>query len=332
MKRIGNLIPQIAEIDNLYLAYHKASIGKQATQPVLDYSHNLQHNIKTLQNQIITGDVEVGNYRYFTIRDPKKRQICAASFPERILHHAIMNICHPIFERTLIDDTYATRLKKGTYAAIARARFALRNYKFVAKLDVRKYFDSINHTVLKTKLQRLFKDYQLLAIFDSIIDSYSVTPDCGIPIGNLTSQYFANLYLSEADHFAKKQLAIPIIIRYMDDILLFEHVEALLKGKIIAFDRHLKDNLKLTLKPVIINPCEKGVLYLGYRLYPHKILLNGRSKKRFKAKLTAYQKKLENNEWTQSKYREHLIPLLSFVSHAYSKRFRTQLLKSGTIW
>lgn len=328
MRRAGNLIHKIIQMDNLCLAYYKARKSKQQNVEVIDYGKNLNSNIKHLQKQIETGDIEVGNYEYFNISDPKRRQICAASFPERVLHHAIMNICHPVFERNLIYDTYATRKNKGIYAAIGKAKKATKKYKYVAKLDMRKYFDSISHIILKQKLRIIFKDYQLIGIFDNIIDSYRVSKNKGIPIGNLTSQYFANFYLSAADHFAKEQLKIPVYLRYMDDILMFKNNRAILKEKVNTFKNYIETNLELQLKPVLINSCEKSVLFLGYTLYPNKILLNGRSKKRFKKKIVKYHQKLENSQWTEAEYQKHILPLLSFVKHAYTKKLRKLIFKS----
>lgn len=133
--------------------------------------------------------VSVGDYHYFKVFDPKERSICAAAFNERVLHHALMNVCHPIFERAQIFDSYASRIGKGTYAALDRASHFTKRYKWFLKLDFKKYFDSIQHGVVKSQLQRLFKDQELLNIFNSIIDTYEVAPSQGVPIGNLTSQY-----------------------------------------------------------------------------------------------------------------------------------------------
>ncbi|GHT44460.1 hypothetical protein AGMMS49965_20160 [Bacteroidia bacterium] len=320
MKRAGNLIEQIQDLDNLYLAYFKAKRGKSATSAVIDYERHLDENIKTLQRQLQTGEVEIGNYHYFTILDPKERLICAANFPQRVLHHAIMNVCHPYFEQHLIDDTYATRIDKGIYKALDKARLALKHYRYAGKLDFRKYFDSVSHAVLKAQLRRLFKDPHLLALFDKIIDSYETTPGCGIPIGNLTSQYFANYYLSAMDHYAKEVLQIPVYIRYMDDILIFENDKTKLKEDIAKLDELALNNLHLHFKPVVMTKSEQGISFLGYKLYPHKVLLNSRSKKRYKEKLNRYNHLLDNGLWDERTYQQHIIPLVAFARWAYAER------------
>ncbi|MCL2414958.1 MAG: reverse transcriptase domain-containing protein [Bacteroidales bacterium] len=328
MKRAGNLIEKIADLDNLYLAYYKTNKGKQTKKEALDYRQNLQSQIVLLREQILSGNISTGNYHYFKIYDPKERLICAASFPERVLHHAIMNICHPFFEKTLIFDTYATRIDKGIYKALEKAKKAMHNYQYVAKLDFRKYFDSIPHEILRQKLATKFKDKQLLALFDKIIDSYCVTKGFGVPIGNLTSQYFANFYLSEYDHFIKEKLKIKIYLRYMDDMLLFSNNKEELKQQLIAIYQQA-ENLQLTLKPVVLNKTQQGISFLGYKLYPHKILLNRTSKLRFKTKFGTYQNCLNKTIWDDKTYQQHIMPLLSFVQHAYTKRLRKEIIEGS---
>jgi len=328
MKRAGNLIEKIADCDNLYLAYYKASKGKKAKKEVIDYERDLQFHILSLREQILSGDISVGSYRYFKIYDPKERLICAASFPERVLHHAILNICHPYFEKTLIFDTYATRIDKGIYKALEKAKTAMHNYQYVAKLDFRKYFDSISHEILNQKLALKFKDAHLLAIFRKILDSYHVNDDCGIPIGNLTSQYFANYYLSKFDHFIKEQLKIKIYLRYMDDMLLFSNNREELKQQ-LSMLREKAETLKLTLKPIVLNKTQQGISFLGYKLFPHAILLNSSNKLRFKNKYQTYQNYLDKNIWDEKTFQQHVTPLFSFVQHAYTKRLRKETIEGS---
>ncbi len=181
----------------------------------------LTENLKKLQEGLIGECVDVGHYRYFLIQDPKERTICAALFPERVLHHAVMNVTEPYFERKMIFDTYACRRDKGTDKAVERAFDFTRKSFWFLKLDIRKYFDSISHSVLLEILRTVFKDGQLLDLFQQIIETYQKTPGKGVPIGNLTSQYFANLYLSGFDHFIKDTLGIKRYVRYMDDMCLW---------------------------------------------------------------------------------------------------------------
>lgn len=325
MKRGGYLMESVADLDNLYLAYYKAGLGKHGKFEVIKFSMHLDENFQKLRHQLLSNSFQVGNYHYFTIFDPKKRLICAASFPERIMHHALMNVCHPYFERNLISDTYATRIGKGTYKALDKAMRAMARYQYVVKLDVRKYFDTVSHEVLKAKLRRLFKDKVLLSLFDDIIDSYSTIPGKGLPIGNLTSQYFANFYLSELDHFAKETLRIPMYLRYMDDIMFFGNEKAVVEGQVKALKEKTRA-LEIELKPPIINRTDVGATFLGYRIRQHCLLLNARSRNRLKKKLRLYDELVENGEWDELEFNEHITPLIAFVSKAYSKKLRRRLL------
>lgn len=322
MKRAGNLINSIAEPENLRLAFYKAHKGKSHKQEVKEFTEQLDKNLLRLRNHILSGQADVGNYHYFTVYDPKKRMICAASFPERVLHHALMTICNPVFERFQIYYSYACRKGKGTYAALERAESFQQKYRFFLKLDVRKYFDTIDHQFLKEKLHRIFKDDLLLEIFDQIINSYSVSPGKGIPIGNLTSQYFANHCLAYIDHYVKEVLGIPAYVRYMDDMVLWANnkSELLLKGR--ELEKYISSTMKQVVKPVCLNSTEKGLPFLGYLLFPGCVRLAARSRQRYARKLKSYYHMLESGEWEQKDFQRHVLPLLAFTGHARSKGFR----------
>ena len=327
MKRVGFLIEKIADTDNILHAFYKARRGKQLKKEVVAFSNSLDDNVFKLRESIFSGKVDVGNYTYFNINDPKPRKICAAAFHERVLHHAIMNVCHQYFEKHLIDSTYATRPNKGIYQAIDKAKSASKKYPFVAKFDFRKYFDSIDHEILKSKLERLFKDKKLLNVFNKIIDSYSTQENKGLPIGNLTSQYFANHYLSSMDHYVKEDLKVKEYIRYMDDFLVFASDMDELKMFIEKIKFFSEDVLNLTLKPIIILNVRDGIPFLGYKVFPQKVLLNSRSKKRLRFRIVKYQEYLDKGIWSENRYMEHLIPLMAFSNHAYSKGLRCDIIK-----
>ena len=165
MKRKGYLIEQIADPENLRMAFWKAQIGKSAKKDVAAFREHLDVNLLKIRNQILEGSFRFGNYHYFSIYDPKERVICAAEFRERVLHHAIMNICALDFENRQIPYSYACRKGKGTFAALQKAAYYQKTYQWYLKLDVRKYFDSIDHEVLFSQLQRIYKDEQLLNFF-----------------------------------------------------------------------------------------------------------------------------------------------------------------------
>lgn len=322
MKRKGYLMEQIADMSNLELAYHKAQKGKGDKAQVYQFGKNLRKNLRVLQAQIRSGEVEIGGYHYFTVYDPKKRQICAAPFAQRVLHHALMNVCHSFFEKAQAADSYASRIGKGTYAALERAKDFNRRFPWFLKLDVRKYFDSIHHGVLRKQLCSMFKDGRLLRVFDDIIDSYCVKPDRGVPIGNLTSQYFANHYLSAADHFAKEGLSLPAYVRYMDDIVFWHDDKEALLDAGRRFQHYLETNLQLELKPFCLNKNTAGLPFLGYLLFPDTTRLVKRSRDRYIVKMKKYDRNLHEGIWTQKEYQQHVEPLTAFTLHADAKAFR----------
>lgn len=213
MKRVGNLYLKIAEPQNLRLAFVKAAKGKQARTEVVEYRERLEENLALLRNQLLEGRVELGCYRFFYVHDPKKRLICAASFAERVLHHAVMNLCEPVFEAYSIDDSFACRRGKGQQRAINRAQQFARRYPWYLKLDIARYFDSIDHDVVEGLLQRRFKDNSLLQLFSQILNSYAATPGKGLPIGNLISQHLANNYLGFFDHWVKQERRVKGYVR-----------------------------------------------------------------------------------------------------------------------
>lgn len=326
MERANYLISEIADIDNLRLAFWKASKGKRHKQKVLGYQKDIEKNLLNLQNQILTGNIEVGHYTCFDIYEPKRREICASAFSEQILHHALMNICHPFFDKVQIFDSYASRKNKGTHKAIERAKGYSKKYPYFLKLDVRKFFNSIEHSVLKAQISRLFKEKDLLYIFAQIIDSYQKSDNRSLPIGNLTSQYFANHYLAGLDHFAKEKLSCKAYIRYMDDTLIFGETKAVLLEKFGQIETYTRQILHLELKPKILEETAKGLPFLGYMLYPTHIQLLQKSKIRFIRKYQKIQKHKDAGIWTEAKCQRKLLPLLAFVGQADTYFFKKKIL------
>ena len=174
---------------------------------------------------------------------------------------------------------------------------------------------------------RIFKDKKLLDILSQIIDTYSVKEEKGIPIGNLTSQYFANYYLSSLDHYIKEELKVPVYIRYMDDMLLFENDKDKLKRSVNLIKEYSVEKLKLTLKIPVIKHTEDTISFLGYKIGHNIVLLNSRSRNRFRKKILKYDKFLLNDIWDEKEYQLHILPLISFVNYAYTKQMRRRMLK-----
>jgi hypothetical protein len=292
MKWEGYLMEKIADPDKLRLSFWKVQRGKSAKEEVMDYQKGLDKNLLTLREELLAGAASVGNYHYFKVQDPKERQICAAAFSKRVLHHALMNVCHDTFEKYQIHYSYASCLHKGTYAALKRASAFQQHYRWFLKLDVRKYFDSIDLQILNRLLTKRFKDHRLLIVFSDIIHSYHTQPHQGVPIGNLTSQFFANHFLAVSDHFVKENLHLNAYVRYMDDMMLWGHDKAELnrKGNLLA--EFIGATLGLKLKPFCLNYSSKGLPFLGDAVYPNTIRL---SRNRFTKKLKQYENNLTTN-------------------------------------
>lgn len=327
MRRAGHLFERIADPENLRLAFWKARRCKDGKPEVEAFRSQMEAEVMRLSADLLSLTVAVGDYHTFTIHDPKERLICAASFRERVLHHAIINVCEPVFERFLIHDSYACRKGKGLHVCLERAKRHTRRHDWYLKLDVRKYFDSIPHAVLKANLRRRFKDGRLLALFDRLIDSYAVTPGRGIPIGNLTSQHFANDYLAGLDHWIMETLRVPGYIRYMDDMILWHDDRrelAEIGRQIRAF---CQERLALELKPPCLNRTAAGVTMLGYRVFPNSVRLAARSRKRFSRNLAIYWRKLEDAEWGQDDFSAHVLPLAAYAGHADSTGFRLAVME-----
>lgn len=312
--------------DNLRLAAWKAAKGKRYTRAVLAYQDNLEANLSQLRSQIGSGRVEVGNYRYFKVYEPKERQICASAFSEQVLHHALMNVCHDRFDAAQIYDSYASRKGKGTYAALERAKEFSRRYAWFLKLDVRKFFESVHHNVIRRQLSRLFKEQRLLEIFDAILDSYESSPMRGLPIGNLTSQYFANHYLAELDHYIKEKLGIKAYVRYMDDMVLWHQDKEVLKVAHREIESYLGDHLRCVLKPSLLNRSQLGLPFLGYRVFPHHVRLLHHSKFRFIRKMRRVEARYQSGVWDEEVCARHAWPLVAFTEHADARTFRKNVL------
>ncbi len=325
MKRKGNVFPLIVEHQNLRLAWLKALRGKRKSPAVLLFSRNTDANIGQIKARLESEDPAWGNYRSFTISDPKARTISAAPFPERVMHHAIMNILEELFEKELIHHSYTCRKGKGTHAAVLHAFHLSKAEGWFLKLDVRKYFDSIDHSVLKQQLSRLLKDEKLLHHLFLLIDSYHTQPGKGLPIGNLTSQYFANLYLSGLDHFILEQQKPRGYVRYMDDFVLWSMRKADLVPVLQEVQMYCAKNLKLTLKPAILGQSARGIPFLGFLIKSQGIYLLRKSKQRMKKRVSKMENDLVYGRANDAKAAERAVSINAAVIIARCRTFRVTL-------
>ena len=333
MKRVGNLYCHIHREDNLKLAYLKAAKGKSKRSYVLEFRQDIQANMMQLQQQLINHECDIGNYRFFYVVDPKVRRICEASFQERVLQHAVMNVCGEYIERGMISDSYACRKHMGTHKCLKKTLQNSRINKWYLKLDIRKFFDSVNHEILLFLYQRIFKDRELLGFFAELLDTYQTLDGCGLPLGGLFSQYSANFYLNGLDHFIKETLKVKCYVRYMDDFILWGDSPEQLNNKLSAIVIFLNDELNLTLKNDIqLNQTMHGIPFLGYRIFPWGLRLKKESLKRFIKKLAVYEKKYAEKEIDEDVLAMSVRALAEFAKKGTNISFRNEIFKKYSIY
>ena len=307
MKRYGNLWPQIIAFENLLEASSKAQRGKRFRPNVLAFHHNLEGELFKLQRELQDRTYRPGPYRHFEITDPKPRIISAAPYRDRVIHHALCNVIVPLLDRTFIDDTYANRIGYGTHRALKRFTKFARSSRYVLQCDVRKYFPSIDLDILKAKLRRKIKCRPTQWLIETIIDSSSdlfptidyfpgddlLTPlerRRGLPIGNLTSQFFANVYLSDFDHFVKEYLQCNKYLRYVDDFALFDDDWGYLHECRQQIEDYMT-TLRLRIHPIKSQLFETkhGANFVGFRVLPHQIRVRNDNLRRGRRRLRQLQ-------------------------------------------
>jgi retron-type reverse transcriptase len=334
-KTYNNLYQQIYDFQNLYNAYLKARKDKRFKADTLKFSYNLEGNLIQIQNELIYKSYDPGRYHEFYVYEPKKRLIMAVPFKDRVIHHALCNIIEPVFESRFIFDSYACRPGKGTHAGADRVTYFLRKLSntydkvYCLKGDVSKYFQSINHATLKQIIRKRIRCKDTLWLIDTIIDSTAddeLNP-VGIPIGNLTSQLFANLYLDRLDYFVKQDLRVKYYVRYMDDFVVLSDNKAQLWEYYRAIEDFLNNKLQLQLNGKTgIFPISQGIDFLGYRIWPYHRLLRKSSIKRIKRKLKAFQRKYKEGQIDLDKINATIQSWLGHAKHADSYNLRKKLL------
>ena len=303
MKRFTNLWCQITDFANLLEAARKAQKGKRYRDNILAFNYNRESELLALQATLIAQTYRPGAYRTFEIVEPKRRLISAAPYRDRVVHHALCNIIAPLVEPSFIYDSYANRVGKGSHRALDRFIHFSRNRRFVLQCDLQKYFPSIDHNILKAVIRRKIKCKNTLWLIDSIIDNSNEQPPAvfhfpgddllspidrrrGLPIGNLTSQFFANWYLNPFDHFVKNTLRVKNYVRYVDDFALFSDSREFLQDARQAIEENLA-TLRLKIHPVKSQLFETrhGANFLGFRVLPDRIRVRTENLRRARRRL-----------------------------------------------
>jgi hypothetical protein len=291
--------------ENLYTAYLRAAHGKRSQDAVARFERRLEDNLVALQDELAQGTYQPGAYTNFTIHESKRRVISAAPFRDRVVHHALCQVIEPAFEASFIFHTYANRVGKGTHRALDACQAWTRQYRYVLPCDICQFFPAIDHHTLKQQLQRRIQDGDIRRLMALILrsgegilrqeyemvyyagdDLWAALRPRGLPIGNLTSQFWANCYLNEFDHFVTRELGCHAYLRYMDDFLLFADDRATLwawRGAIV--ERLARLRLTLHEAQAVVRPVTEGIPFLGFTIFPtHRRLKRRRG--------IAYQRKL----------------------------------------
>lgn len=285
MKKARHLFEQVVQFDNLRRSFFLAMKGCGRTRAACRFFYNLENELFRLQDQLVSKNFSPGPMRFFTIYDPKMRRIAVAPFRDRVVHHAVVSVLIPVYERVFIYDSYATRKGKGTHRVIERAaRFAGR-WDWCLKTDIEHFFDNVDHDILLKLLSRRIADQDILWLLERIARDSGVPR--GLPIGNMTSQFMANVYLDPLDHYLKDELGCKGYIRYMDDFVVFSDSRDHLKEILRAMKSFLGQRLGLRLKErgTWINRCRMGLSFCGMRIYPRYIRVRAANRRRSLKKL-----------------------------------------------
>ncbi|MED3732568.1 reverse transcriptase domain-containing protein [Geobacillus stearothermophilus] len=353
MKRLGHLYERIVDYENLYNAYLNARKNKRFRGDVLEFSHNLEENLIQIQNELIYKTYKVGRYREFYVYDPKKRLVMALPFKDRVVQWAIYRVLEPVFDRQFIYDSYACRKGKGVQKAADRLQYWLRKLDrgrknpYYLKLDISKYFYRIDHDVLMGILRRKVKDQDVLWLLEKIVRSEDTKfgiplgdhdfeqeriDGVGMPIGNLTSQLFANLYLNELDQYAKHELHLHYYIRYMDDVIVLHESKQELRKVLEEIDIFLRSELRLQLNnKTAIRPIRQGIEFVGYRIWPTHRKLKKKTAKKMKRRLRYLKKAYARGEVSADEVRATLMSYLGLMKHADCHRLKQKILRDFTL-
>jgi retron-type reverse transcriptase len=347
VKTYKNLYPHICAWENLEKAYRKARKGKRRYQPVADFEYHWERNLLQLQAELINKTYHPGSYRSFYIHDPKKRLISAAPFRDRVVHHALCLLIEPIFERRFIHDSYANRIGKGTHRALDRCTYFSRRYRYVLQCDIKQHFPAIDHAILRRLLAKQIACPDTVWLIDQILaggvgvlaeeyqqtyfpgdDLLAALRPRGLPIGNLTSQFWSNVYLNPLDHFIKRDLKCPAFLRYVDDFLLFADDKPTLHHWQAAIIDFLA-TLRLTLHEARAQPrpVEEGIPFLGFVVYPDHRRLKRRKVVIYRRRLKQLWSAYRRGQVTQAEVVASLRGWLAHGSYGDTWALAEQMLK-----
>jgi len=341
---------QLWNWDNLLLAYRRAAKGKRGHANVAAFDYRLEENLIDLQDELVRQSYQPGDYTSFYIHEPKRRLISAAPFRDRVVHHALCNLIEPIFERTFVTGSYANRSGKGTHQALDRVQQLARRHRYVLQCDVRQFFPSIDHAILRAIMARKIEDTQVLWLVDQILaggagvlreaydmeyfagdDLFAVNRPRGLPIGNLTSQFWANCYLNPFDHFVLRELRCPGYVRYVDDFLLFGNDKAQLWAWKAAIVARLT-RLRLTIHPgAHPRPVAEGIPFLGFILFPARRRLKRRKGVYYVRKLRTLVRAYKLRRLARTRINASVRGWINHLRYANTIGLRKSILRQVTL-
>ncbi len=331
-----NLFIEIVSKKNLFAAWEEFQDGKKTKKDVLKFSINIEENLFTLHNQLMSNAYKHGPYASFFISDPKRRHIHKASVPDRILHHAIHRILYPHFDRQFEFDSFASRTGKGVHRAVNRFqtlawRLSRNNTRvvWVLKCDIKKFFDSVDHGKLLALLDRKIYDVKLMKLLKNIINSFEMQPGKGIPLGNLTSQLFGNIYMGQLDAYIKRKLRFKNYIRYTDDFVLLSRDRYELQGILPVLQDFLKEELLLKTHPekTHIDTWSHGLDFLGYVSFPNHRVLRTKTKRRLFRRINESYEYLKTEKITKKSFKHILNSYLGRLKHCSGQSIKRKVIQ-----
>jgi len=327
---------EIISLENLFLAWKEFKKGKIKKIDVWKFSLFLEQNVSKLHEELKSRKYNHSPYISFYINDPKLRHIHKACVRDRVLHHAIFRILYSLFDKSFIFDSYSCRINKGTHKAIDRLNHFARkenqnNTKtiYLLKLDIKKFFDSVDHNILLFLIKKKIKDKNTIWLIKTIIDSFSTNYGRGIPLGNITSQLFANIYLNKLDYFIKYNLRIKYYIRYCDDFVMINKDKEYLESIIPIINNFLRKELKLSLHPnkIIIKKYHQGIDFLGYVSFPEYRLLRTKTKIRMFKKIKRKKRELSKGLISESSFNQTLQSYLGVLKHCNGYELEKKIIR-----
>jgi retron-type reverse transcriptase len=345
MRRKSDLWEQVTTFENLYSATYAVLRGKRSQQCAGEFFLNFEHSLLRLQHDLRTHEYRPSGYRTFWITDPKPRLISAASFRDRVVHHALVQVIEPLFEIRFIHHSYACRKGKGTQRALQQFVTWARSSRYVLKMDIKKFFPSLDHAVLKERIRRVIKDPHVLGLCDVIIDRSNLQepivqhfPDDdlfaplmrrhGLPIGNLTSQFFANVYLDALDHFVKERLRVRRYLRYVDDFCCFADDKVfLVEMRHVIREFLFGLRVRLNEEKSRIRQVKEGIEFLGFVVLPARLRLNPTALQRQRKRLRRLQHGYADGTIRWPKVMASLQAWNAHAAHGTTWRLRTEVFQ-----